>query len=253
MIWKKPVIPPVVLRAFTSGLGNYIDPSRPLWSLMQKQYVALQWNSLNLDAICKLTDQPDTLEGLALQTGWRFAASDGDLYGACHVGSMVGRDYNTPPITTGFSYDAQTLTFMESLEQLKLLPLPDGMTGAGPFELRGLSIRWLHFEAFWLRNTAAPTGTQEPDGTGDIVVPYTGFVEDFPNYLELMSPYPVKYFLTAIWPCVQTACDSKKQKEKDAADAPKTSAQRAEDAAKNQRERLERLTRKAEDEAKPKN
>jgi hypothetical protein len=256
MIWKKPVIPPVVLRAFMSGLGNYIDPSRPLWSLMQKQYVALQWSSLNLDETCNLSPEqaPTTLQGLYSETGWRFAASDGDLYGACHVGS-IHRENNTPPILTGFSYDVQTLTFMESLEQLKALPLPDEMEGDGPFELRGLSIRWLHFEAFWLRELVDPPKPSPADPyewAGDIVVPYAGFVEDFPNYLELMYPYPVKDFLTAIWPCVQTACERKKQTAKDAANAPKTSAQKAQDAAKNQRERLAGLAEKADDAAKSK-
>jgi hypothetical protein len=233
MIWNRPVIPPVVLRAFMSGLGNYIDPSRPLWSLMQKQYVALQWSSLNLDQICNLPPQqaPTTLQGLFRDTGWRFAASDGDLYGACHIGS-IHRENNTPPILTGFSYDVQTLTFMESLEQLKVLHPPND--GMGPFELRGLSIRWLHFEAFWLRKLVGPAQPSPPDPydwTGDIVVPYAGFVEGFPNHLELMYPYPVNDFLAAIWPCVEQACKNRPQTLK-----PKTSAEKAKVSADQQKD-----------------
>jgi hypothetical protein len=190
MSLKAPVIPPAVLRAFTSGLGNYIDPSVPLWSLMQKEHVALAWWSLSLFRFDPSQDAPDAItDDHLISTGWRFVASDGNLYGECHVGSAKP---GAPPILTGCSYDSQIPAFMESLKALKALPV----IGTGEFELRGLSSRWLHFEAFWLHTK---------DGKGDIVIPYAGFVEGPPNRLERMRPYPAKDFLNAIWPCVRKA------------------------------------------------
>jgi len=160
---------------------------------MQKDYVALAWWSLHLHRIGQLKDPPNTLtDDYVKPTRWRFGATDGNLYGECHVGSITPKD---PPVVTGFSDDPQILALMESLEDLKALPAVE----TGEFELRGLSNRWLHFEGFWLRDTAAN------DGTGDIVVPFTGFVEGPPNRLQRMHPYPVKDFLEAIWPCVRKA------------------------------------------------
>jgi hypothetical protein len=199
MLWNKPVIPPVVMRAYTSGLGNYIDPGRPLWSLMQKKYVALWWWSLDRGKIDKSKVVPDTFgidedlvavtrlpeAALVIPTGWRFAASEGDLYGGCHVGSIK---VEALPTLTGFSHDAKILTFMESWEKVRALSPSKGVEATGPFELRGLSIRWLHFEAFWLHTK---------DGKGDFVIPYTGFV---PDKLRRMQLYSVKAFLDAIWP-----------------------------------------------------
>jgi hypothetical protein len=189
MSLKAPTIPAVVKRAFTDGLGNYLDPRSPLWSLLLKQYVALPWYSLRLSEIGKLGrpqfKKPiDELEDLVISTGWRFMAADGNCYGGCHVGSVTARD--NPPILTGFSDDPQILTFMEALEQLKTL----SVAGTGQFELRVLRVAWLHFDAFWLST---------PDGAGDIVVPFTGFIEGSPNHLSLMHPYPVLSFLKAIW------------------------------------------------------
>jgi hypothetical protein len=187
---KTTVVPPDVLRAFTSGLGNYVDPSRPLWSVMQKEYVAHEWYSLVLSGIDKLKGSKIFPEAHLLSTGWRFMATDGDVYGGCHVGSPRT---NARPMLTGFSWDSQVLTFMESLEELKTLP---EVGGPVQFELRGLNVRWLHFEAFWLHTDT---------GVGDLVVPYTGFVEGSPNYLELMRPYSVENFLIAIGPCAERA------------------------------------------------
>lgn len=188
MSLKAPEIPPVVMRAFKTGLGNYIDPSSPVWSLLLKQYVALEWSSLSLSKTGEL-DGPkfkapiNRLDDLVIPTGWRFAAAERGLYGGCHVGSTKT---NPLPILTGFSDDPQILTFMESLEQLRAL----SVVGAGQFTLKVLRVAWLHFEAFWLST---------PDGAGDIVVPFTGFVQGSPNRLSLMNPYPVLSFLKEIW------------------------------------------------------
>ncbi len=198
MSLNAPVIPPVVLRAFTSGLANYVDPSRPLWSLLMKKYAVYSWWSLNLFEIGKLSpsdindpNKPIKLQDFVQSTGWRFVATDGDLYGGCHVGSIKE---DAPPILTGFSDDVQILTFMESLEDLNALPV----VGTDQFELRGLSIRWLRVEVFWLHTT---------DGAADIVIPYTGFVEDWPNYLELMKPYRAEEFLNAILKRAKSICE----------------------------------------------
>ena len=185
MILKESEIPAVVMRAFKAGLGNYIDPSNPLWSLLLKQYVALPWWSLSLSEIGKL-DKPKfkepitRLDHLVISTGWRFMAAEANRYGGCHVGSIE----NGSPILTGFSDDPQILTFMESLEQLK------SISRTGQYTLRVLRVAWLHFESFWLST---------PDGAGDIVIPFSGFIQGPPNHLSLMNPYPVGSFLEAIW------------------------------------------------------
>jgi hypothetical protein len=221
------VIRPDVLRAFTSGLGNYIDPSRPLWSVMQKEYVAQPWYSLILPEIVKLENAPTIItEEHVIPTGWRFVATDGDLYGGCHVGSPR-RD--APPMLTGFSWDTQILTFMESLEDLKALP----EVARGQFDLRVLSIRLLHFEAFWLY---ANDGTEDPtQRANDIVIPYTGFVEGPPNYLDLMCAYPVRDFMTAIWVCARNAVKQYNDfQEKTTTQKNKPTAQKAQETARAQ-------------------
>jgi len=241
------VIPPAVLRAFTSGLGNYIDPSRPLWSVMQKKYVGLAAFSLRLSEISKYNYTPTALTvDDVISTGWRFVAKDADLYGGCHVGSIKT---DAPPILTGFSGDAQILTFMERLEDLPALVDPATkvpVVGKGQFDLRVLNIRWLHFEAFWLYATDGAGETPATLRAKDIVIPYAGFVEGPPNYLELMFPYPVKDFLTAIWPCVSFAMERDK-KAKDQARTHKPSSQMAEETARAQKDIAEKNKAAASD------
>jgi hypothetical protein len=214
-----PTIPPVVMRAFTAGLGNYIDPSRPLWSLLQKKFVGLQWWSLNRAAVSQIAGPADTLADFVIPTGWRFLAADGDLYAGCHVGSIKP---TSPPILTGVSVDVQILTFAEQLEVLKTLPV----IGTGRFELRVIRITWLHFEAFWLTpcdgngNSAEgpPTngGQQPPTAPGGFVVPFIGFVEGSPNYLERMKAYPVGDFVERVR-CLLRAIVEKESARKDRA------------------------------------
>jgi len=86
-----------------AGLGNYLDPRSPLWSLPSKQYVALRWSSLSLSEIGEL-DGPEfekpinRLHDLVIFTEWRFLAGAGDLHGGCHVGSIKP---GTPPMPCG--------------------------------------------------------------------------------------------------------------------------------------------------------
>jgi len=212
MNYKTPAAPPVVIRAFTAGLGNYVDPGTPLWSLLLKKSVALKWWSLDLFKIGKFDMTPSTItDDLVITTGWRFTAADGDYYGGCHVGSVT---LDSPPILTGFSDDVRILTFMDSLEQLKAL----SVASSYQFELR--------------------TG----DASKDIVIPCAGFVEGPPNHLDLMYPYPVQDFLTAIWPCVKRAYYKQEHHEKAKTEAlAKPSGERAKDAAREQKESAQRI------------
>ena len=243
MNYRTPKPPPAVTRAFAVGLGNYVDPSNPVWQVLLNKYVALEWCSLDLNKVGQLPEAPDTIardidpaKSNVIETGWRFVAADGDYYGGCHVGKV---DLASPPILTGFSDDVEILTFTQNLEQLK--QMPEG--GARQYELRVLRIPWLHFDAFWIQIPTPPAGTQAPTAEAvDYVVPCGGFVEGPPNHLEVMYPYPVKDFLTAIWPCVQRAysyhIDSKKLR---SAALGMTSAFKARYAADEQSKSAERI------------
>src|SRR5215469_652518 len=83
----KPSVPGDVLRAFTSGLGDFVRPGSPLWSLLLNKYVAIQAYNLQLDSFCGI-DSPDAVtefntlkENSFKSSGWRFLAGEGDLYG----------------------------------------------------------------------------------------------------------------------------------------------------------------------------
>ena len=149
MSLTNPVIPSDITRAFTTGLGDFVDPSNPLWSVMLNDSVALPAFNLQLmpDPV---PPRPIALEVPWIQeSGWRFVAAVGDLYGACHVGSIKP---GFPPKLTGFSDDVQILTFVESFSQLRSLT----EVAAWDFTPRVLRITWLIFEAFWLSPLPPP-------------------------------------------------------------------------------------------------
>lgn len=185
----KPEIPPEVLRAFTAGLGDFIDPGTPLWTLLLQKYIAQATYDLPLRPILEAAaaaNGPDgieakTFESRLLATGWRFLAADGGLFGAVHVGSVKE---NLPPKLTGFSNALQVLTVVERYRQLDELPEVRNRT----FVSRMLRVPQLEFEAFWLRSDFE-----------DIIVPYAGFFKP----LEVMKAYSIGGFLTRLWPRIE--------------------------------------------------
>jgi hypothetical protein len=234
----KASVPRHIRQAYTSGLGDFVDSGSPLWSLLLNKYAAIPTYNLVLSCYCKLIFTSDvsslpTLPDSVLQpTGWRFLAAEGDLYGACHVGSVTS---SLPPKLTGFSSSAPVLTAIECLNQLPsigLTPiLPPGTLPPGDYEIRILRIPWLRFEAFWLHwlapdgkrspcddwsaNSPA-NGGQEPGGGGsannqhrgtDLVVPYIGFPESASGgQLSAMQALLLPDFLNAISKRAQDIC-----------------------------------------------
>jgi len=198
-----PTMPPAILRAFNLGLGDFISPSDPLWSVLLKRFIGLQTHGLNLDLYVNIAFDPDgkplpldsvsSFDSLVQSTGWRFLAADGDVYGGCHVGSV---DPSLPPKLTGFSRDVEVLTAIEQFNELSTIDEVNTCT----FEPRVLRISWLRFEAFWLH---VPDSTSQPQ-CYDLVIPYFGFVK---RPLELMQPKPISGFLTAIQPFAKRSRD----------------------------------------------
>ncbi|MBV9398672.1 MAG: hypothetical protein JO062_11885 [Bryobacterales bacterium] len=195
-----PALPPAILRAFNMGLGDFVSPKDPLWAVMLKKFIALEVYSLNLDHFIARVPAgaipPSSLEGLIDSAGWHFLASDGHVYGACHVGSF---DPSLPPKLTGFSREAEVLTSIESFDDLNTM---DQLRNC-IFEPRVLRLPWARFEAFWLH---LPDQMAQPAGCNDWIVPYTGFVETPPKYLDddhtsmlqLGRPFGIAAFLGAL-------------------------------------------------------
>jgi hypothetical protein len=210
----KPTIPADVLRAFTSGLGDFIRPGSPLWSLLLNKYVAIQAYNLQLDSFCGI-DSPSAVtafktlpDGFFKSSGWRFLAGEGDLYGGCHVGSIIS---GQPPKLTGFSKSVQVLASIESFNELPNVSLP----APGDFEIRVLRIPWLQFEAFWLYSLPAAGGSLGSEGIGtDVIVPYIGFVESATGgRFSAMDASLLPEFLWAIFLRAQDICAQSRARE----------------------------------------
>ncbi len=190
-----PAMPPEITRAFTTGLGDFVSPNDPLWSVMLEKFFALQQFNLDLD---KVNNEPNgPLDAISNPSGWRFLATDGDLYGGCHLGSV----FDNPPKVTGFSRDVQVLSGIQSYNELNTIP----EVKQDQFEPRILRVSWLRFEAFWLKFIPPSQQVIGPAGHGskDLVIPYIGFVEmprkTFANtYLQRMTAYTVADFLRAV-------------------------------------------------------
>jgi hypothetical protein len=187
MSLRRPDVPDDILRAFTTGLGDFIPSGGPLWSLLLSQFFPLMQQNVSL---VPLAAPAVSLESALTSTGWRFLAAEGDLYGACHVGSVR---QGAAPILTGFSDDPLVLTAFERLNEVEnLLAQKKISWHYTPSVLR---ITWLRLEAFWLH--ADP-------GSLDRVIPYAGFVGDEPaepkTGLEMMALYDVDAFLRKIVP-----------------------------------------------------
>jgi hypothetical protein len=203
-------MPPAIIRAFTSGLGNYVDPNDPLWSVMLKSFFALDQYNVDLDRLAAITEgQPLLLDQLTNESGWRFLAADSNLYGACHVGSVA--DATLAPKVTGFSRDAEVLT---AIERFNELDTDDGVK-KNAFEPRVLRVAWLRFEAYWLKFIAGDSsqvnnqsrksnGQGDRDESNDLIFPYIGFVEnpkktyDTDGTLQIMTGVSPQNFLTAL-------------------------------------------------------
>lgn len=253
MSLTKPNIPAAILRAFTSGLGDYIDSSEPLWSLLLNKYTAINASNLNLEIFHPIAqaDFPAVLQELQrvlareslAQTGWRFLAAEGDLYGGCHVGSITP---GHPPKLTGFSTATQILTAIESLNGLGPLVPP------GDFEPRVLRIPWLQFEAFWLHSADADKKYPDRiDYNRDYLVPYGGFIGTRYYGLTLMKPFTVEEFFGGIWPRIQEAVkgylDKQAQEAKDQAKRAKDQADQAQNLIDAQKVRARDLQATARD------
>jgi DNA uptake protein ComE-like DNA-binding protein len=227
MSLRKPTVPGDVLRAFTTGLGDFISSGSPLWSLLLNKYTPIQAYNLLLwrktgpstseSLFCGPTPTQSylkslkTLDGWAIPTGWRFFAAEDDLYGASHVGSIVP---GLPSKLTGFSNSVQVLAAIESYQQLPTVPI----CPPGDFEIRILRVTWLHLEAFWLYwlppsgNGSTSSGPPSEAANGpnrgyDVIVPYMGFVESSScGELSPMTAYLLPDFLLAIWEQASDVC-----------------------------------------------
>jgi len=238
MSLRRASVPRHIRQAFTSGLGDFVSSGSPLWSLLLNRYAAIPSYNLVLPCYCKLIFTSDatalkTLPDNVLQSsGWRFLASEGDLYGACHVGSVIP---SLPPKLTGFSNSPIVLTAIERFNQLPSVTLspilPPGSLPVGDYEIRILRITWLRFEAFWLywlpsagngspcddwpATDAPPASDQGPGGGGsasqyrgtDLIVPYIGFPESASDgRLSPMQALLLPDFLNAIAKKAQDIC-----------------------------------------------
>jgi len=168
-----------------------------------------------------------------VQTGWRFLAAEGGLYGGCHVGSI---DKDHPPKLTGLSTDVRILTAIESLNGL------DKVAPPGDFEPRVLRIPWLQFEAFWLHS--ADAADKEHIDIRDYLVPYGGFVGTRYYGLTLMQPFTVTNFFSPIWPRIQKVV--KRDLEQQAQEA-NDQAKRAQDQADRAQDLIDAQKARARD------
>src|SRR5579863_8909627 len=185
MSLTKPKIPLEIIRAFTTGLGDFIDPNEPIYSLLSQNFMAIEAHNLRLPV--PPTPFPEKMEDWVLNadaiipSGWRFWAASGDLYGGCHVGSVKA---GTPPKLTGFSDTVQVLAGVERFNLLSTMP----ELAAAAFEPRVLRIGWYPLEAFWLRSTVT--------GVDDRFVVHSGFP---PKSLDPTQSYSWAEFRKAIW------------------------------------------------------
>lgn len=241
MSLKRPDVPPEILRAFTAGLGDFIPSGGPLWSLLLSKFFPLEQQNASLP-ILALTPVdrlivPAELARALPQTGWRFLTAEGDLYGACHVGSIR---YGAAPILTGFSDDPLVLTAVERFNRVEDTLAEHAIHW--DFTPSVLRITWLRFEAFWLH--------ADPGGL-DRVIPYAGFVGDEPvdpdTGLEMMTIYDLESFLVKIQ---RRAQQLYQQMLKRAARAQKEQAHQARQQAAAQQHALETFAYKLETEAK---
>jgi hypothetical protein len=155
MSFTKPPIPLEIIRAFTAGLEDFIDPGDPLYSLLSQESMAIAAYNLlppipiPIPMPIPPPPFPEKMEVwdvfATIPSGYRFWAASGDLYGACHVGSING---GTPKLT-GFSDVVDVLTAVERFYQLNAIP----ELAAAAFEPRVLRVPWGRFEAFWLHST----------------------------------------------------------------------------------------------------
>jgi hypothetical protein len=184
MSLKIPSPPTSTLRAYKSGLSDFVDSGCSLWNLMLQRHQAHAVHNLHLqklhDALCQ-NPCPPLDEKVTKPTGWRFLASDTGLLGACHVGAESA---GAAPKLTGFSNAPEIEGITELIGRLANLPEVQNDT----FELRVLRITWLHHEAFWLHSLT---------GGVDLVIPYTTFaggitgelrVVEWPEYLNEIKP-----------------------------------------------------------------
>lgn len=149
MSLTKPPIPLPIVRAFTTGLEDFIEPGDPLYSLLSQESMAIAAYNLLLPLPIPPPPFPIKMEDWntfeTISSGYRFWAASGDLYGACHVGSI---NAGTPKVT-GFSDVVDVLTGVERFYQLNAIP----ELAAAAFEPRVLRVTWGRFEAFWLHST----------------------------------------------------------------------------------------------------
>jgi hypothetical protein len=201
MSLTKPPIPLPIVRAFTTGLEDFIDPGDPLYSLLSQESMAIAAYNLLPPFPIPLPIPPppfpERLEDYALETissGYRFWAASGDLYGACHVGSIHA---GTPKVT-GFSDVVDVLTGVERFYQLNAIP----EVAAAAFEPRVLRVTWGRFEAFWLKSTDS--------NVEDRFVGYAGFP---PKGLgDPRKSVGWVEFRNAIWPLARQAYDRARAK-----------------------------------------
>jgi hypothetical protein len=172
MSLKIPSPPTSTLRAYKSGLSDFVDSGCSLWNLMLQRHQAHAVHNLHLqklhDALCQ-NPCPPLDEKVTKPTGWRFLASDTGLVGACHVGA---ESTGAAPKVTGFSNASEIEGITGLIGRLGNLPEVQKDT----FELRVLRITWLHHEAFWLHSVT---------GGVDLVIPYTTFAVGIPGTLRV--------------------------------------------------------------------
>jgi len=252
MSLTRPDPPAETLRAFTSGLTDFVDSSDPVWSVALNKYVALDAHNLDLDTICGIlhdngsaeTISSGTVEafealaanqpvtgGLLRSSGWRFLAADGDVACACHVRGMSP---GLPPKLTGYSKGAPVLAVIEAFNGLDEALASASITGN--FQMRVLRITWLHLEAFWLHSL---------DGDQDWVVPYAGFLRTPGGSLALMEPITSIDFFEEVLPRIQDACARSSAHQSAVQDA---TLKRAQANAHQQKARIERLQDQAKKE-----
>jgi hypothetical protein len=243
MSLKNPVVPGEILRAFTAGLGDFIASGGPLWSLLLSKSFALQAQNVRLPILAKtrVPDDPSpdwcTIPAsLLASTGWRFLVAEGDLYGACHVGSI---EQGAPPLLTGFSDDPLVLTAVERFNEIPKMLTDNSIQG--DFTPSVLRVTWARLEAFWLR----------ADAGCDWIIPYAGFVDDEPadpNFtgFKMMTPYSAWEFLHGIRPLAQSLYNNFLRS---TSHAKKAQAQRILQQASTQERALKAYAEKLENEA----